>query len=197
MYSARLRTDPILGHPFRSEMLDDPRPGLRPGHLIPSPAFRAEAPLPDFDIVLNHGDLPILRKKAGKPPFYGPTDFDARVAAPLFSICSSEDFWDILFPNVCRPALVNMSSMSAVPWSEKKAVAFWRGTDRGGCSSESERRPKVVATSAGRSSELGCAYRSESSMLHVVTAARSSSGPPRVGRQEGSSRVARPRRPLF
>ncbi|CAJ1359505.1 unnamed protein product, partial [Effrenium voratum] len=58
-------------------------------------------------------------------------DKEARIPAPLFSICASEDFWDILFPNVCRPALVNMSSMSAIPWEQKTPIAFWRGTDRG------------------------------------------------------------------
>ncbi|CAJ1391914.1 unnamed protein product [Effrenium voratum] len=87
--------------------------------------------LPDFDIVLNHGDLPLLRKELQRPPFYGPMDKEARIPAPLFSICASEDFWDILFPNVCRPALVNMSSMSAIPWEQKTPIAFWRGTDRG------------------------------------------------------------------
>ena len=55
----------------------------------------------------------------------------ARTPAPLFSICASEDFWDILFPNVCRPALVNMSGMSSIPWEQKSSIAFWRGTDRG------------------------------------------------------------------
>eukprot|EP00747_Dinoflagellata_sp_TGD_P191573 gnl/TRDRNA2_/TRDRNA2_55147_c0_seq1.p1 gnl/TRDRNA2_/TRDRNA2_55147_c0~~gnl/TRDRNA2_/TRDRNA2_55147_c0_seq1.p1 ORF type:complete len:324 (+),score=62.78 gnl/TRDRNA2_/TRDRNA2_55147_c0_seq1:47-973(+) len=87
--------------------------------------------MPDFDLVLNHGDLPILRKHAGQPPFYGPMDRDPRLPAPLFSICTSSDFWDIIFPNVCRPALVNMSGMSTVPWDEKRKTAFWRGTDRG------------------------------------------------------------------
>ncbi|CAE7883764.1 POGLUT2 [Symbiodinium microadriaticum] len=91
----------------------------------------AAVDLPDFDIVLNHGDLPLLRKEHEKPPFYGPMDKEARTPAPLFSICASEDFWDILFPNVCRPALVNMSSMSAIPWEAKTPAAFWRGTDRG------------------------------------------------------------------
>lgn len=91
----------------------------------------AQADLPPFDVVLNHGDLPILRRSAGQPPFYGPTDREARVPAPLFSICGSVDFWDILFPNVCRPALVNMSLMSPWPWREKRPVALWRGTDRG------------------------------------------------------------------
>lgn len=52
--------------------------------------------IPDFDIVLNHGDLPLLRtcgnrqesrftdmndehvrKTSGKPPFYGPMDKEA------------------------------------------------------------------------------------------------------------------------
>eukprot|EP00933_Yihiella_yeosuensis_P055686 TRINITY_DN54550_c0_g1_i1.p1 TRINITY_DN54550_c0_g1~~TRINITY_DN54550_c0_g1_i1.p1 ORF type:complete len:481 (-),score=78.95 TRINITY_DN54550_c0_g1_i1:21-1433(-) len=94
-------------------------------------AVIAQVDLPDFDIVLNHGDLPLLRKTGEKPPFYGPMDREARAAAPLFSICASADFWDILFPNVCRPALVNMSEMSPVPWQEKKDIAFWRGTDRG------------------------------------------------------------------
>jgi len=87
--------------------------------------------IPDFDMVLNHGDLPLLRKSMGKPPFYGPMDKEARTPAPLFSICASEDFWDILFPNVCRPALVNMSGMSSIPWEDKSSIAFWRGTDRG------------------------------------------------------------------
>lgn len=87
--------------------------------------------LPDFDMVLSHGDLPTLRKAAGRPPFYGPMDREWRVPAPLFSICSSADFWDILFPNVCRPALVNMSHMSPVPWERKRKAALWRGTDRG------------------------------------------------------------------
>eukprot|EP00913_Durusdinium_trenchii_P035104 g32838.t1 len=58
-------------------------------------------------------------------------DLLARTPAPLFSICASEDFWDILFPNVCRPALVNMSGMSPIPWEQKLPIAFWRGTDRG------------------------------------------------------------------
>ncbi|CAE8627960.1 unnamed protein product [Polarella glacialis] len=58
-------------------------------------------------------------------------DREAKLPSPLFSICASADFWDILFPNVCRPALVNMSAMSAVPWRKKKGIAFWRGTDRG------------------------------------------------------------------
>ncbi|CAK9082255.1 unnamed protein product [Durusdinium trenchii] len=91
----------------------------------------ASVELPDFDIVLNHGDLPLLRKASHKPPFYGPMDKEARTPAPLFSICASEDFWDILFPNVCRPALVNMSGMSPIPWEQKLPIAFWRGTDRG------------------------------------------------------------------
>lgn len=65
------------------------------------------------------------------PPFYGPMDRDARTPAPLFSICASDDFWDILFPNVCRPSLVNMSGMSRIAWDAKRKVAFWRGTDRG------------------------------------------------------------------
>jgi len=91
----------------------------------------AHVDIPDFDMVLSHGDLPTLRRHADQPPFYGPMDRDARTPAPLFSICSSEAFWDILFPNVCRPALVNMSGMSRVPWAEKRDAAFWRGTDRG------------------------------------------------------------------
>lgn len=91
----------------------------------------ASVDIPDFDMVLNHGDLPLLRKSTGKPPFYGPMDKEARTPAPLFSICASEDFWDILFPNVCRPALVNMSGMSSIPWEDKSSIAFWRGTDRG------------------------------------------------------------------
>jgi len=91
----------------------------------------AQVDIADFDMVLNHGDLPTLRRSADQPPFYGPMDRDARAPAPLFSICSSESFWDILFPNVCRPALVNMSMMSRIPWHEKRDVAFWRGTDRG------------------------------------------------------------------
>lgn len=91
----------------------------------------ATVDIPDFDMVLNHGDLPLLRKSMGKPPFYGPMDKEARTPAPLFSICASEDFWDILFPNVCRPALVNMSGMSSIPWEDKSSIAFWRGTDRG------------------------------------------------------------------
>jgi len=91
----------------------------------------AQTDLPHFDFVLSHGDLPILRKVAGQPPFYGPTDWEARSPAPLFSICSSDDFWDVLFPNVCRPSLVNMSRMSPLPWHKKRKVALWRGTDRG------------------------------------------------------------------
>ncbi|CAK0810616.1 unnamed protein product [Prorocentrum cordatum] len=87
--------------------------------------------LANFDLVLNHGDLPVLRKYADHPPFYGPTDKDSRIPAPLFSICASDDFWDILFPNVCRPALVNMSAMPSVPWEQKAREGFWRGTDRG------------------------------------------------------------------
>merc|ERR1719473_2445585 len=90
----------------------------------------ALAEVPDLDFVLNHGDLPLLRAIADRPPFYNPRDRDARLPAPLFSICASEDFWDILFPNICRPALVNISNLSSVPWSNKLPAVFWRGTDR-------------------------------------------------------------------
>jgi len=91
----------------------------------------AKADIPNFDMVLNHGDLPILRREEGKPPFYGPMDRHARIASPLFGICTSDDFFDILFPNVCRPSLVNMSRMSPIPWAQKRNAVFWRGTDRG------------------------------------------------------------------
>eukprot|EP00929_Paragymnodinium_shiwhaense_P000306 TRINITY_DN100545_c0_g1_i1.p1 TRINITY_DN100545_c0_g1~~TRINITY_DN100545_c0_g1_i1.p1 ORF type:complete len:718 (-),score=53.06 TRINITY_DN100545_c0_g1_i1:89-2242(-) len=91
----------------------------------------AKANLPDMDFVLNHGDLPLLRGMSNRPPFYGPDDRDARFPAPLFSICASEDFWDIPFPNTCRPSLTNISNLSRTPWKEKKNAAFWRGTDRG------------------------------------------------------------------
>ncbi len=59
--------------------------------------LKASVDIPDFDIVLNHGDLPLLRtcssnryesrftdtndenvrKTTGKPPFYGPMDKEA------------------------------------------------------------------------------------------------------------------------
>eukprot|EP00928_Gymnodinium_smaydae_P054234 TRINITY_DN38046_c0_g1_i1.p1 TRINITY_DN38046_c0_g1~~TRINITY_DN38046_c0_g1_i1.p1 ORF type:complete len:706 (-),score=73.39 TRINITY_DN38046_c0_g1_i1:6-2123(-) len=94
-------------------------------------ALLAKVEIPSVDFVLNHGDLPLLRGLANRPPFYGPEDRDARFPAPLFSICASEDFWDIPFPNTCRPALVNISNLSKVPWADKRKIAFWRGTDRG------------------------------------------------------------------
>eukprot|EP00927_Polykrikos_kofoidii_P032395 TRINITY_DN27614_c0_g2_i1.p1 TRINITY_DN27614_c0_g2~~TRINITY_DN27614_c0_g2_i1.p1 ORF type:complete len:775 (+),score=104.22 TRINITY_DN27614_c0_g2_i1:101-2326(+) len=91
----------------------------------------AKAELPDLDLVLNHGDLPLLRGMPDRPPFYGPQDRDPRIPAPLFSICASEDFWDIPFPNTCRPALVNISGLSSTSWPDKYPGVFWRGTDRG------------------------------------------------------------------
>ena len=94
--------------------------------------------IPPFDIVVNNGDLPLLRKSDFSPPFYNLAHQEAARPAPLFSIATNEEFFDILFPNVCRPALVNLTAVvmgaareSLTPWSEKKPVAFWRGTDRG------------------------------------------------------------------
>ncbi|CAD7941747.1 unnamed protein product [Amoebophrya sp. A120] len=110
-----------------------------------------------FDLVLNHGDMPILRKNEGTPPFYNLLDQEARAPLPLFSIASNQEFFDILFPNVCRPQLVNltevvllkkrerqMEAVEAAPTttallrvgeeevpSSKIKKAFWRGTDRG------------------------------------------------------------------
>mgnify|MGYP002016334696 CR=1 FL=1 len=41
--------------------------------------------------------------------------------------------FNILFPNVCRPALVNLTQKAEpIAWDEKHEKAFWRGTDRGG-----------------------------------------------------------------
>ena len=65
------------------------------------------------------------RKTSLRPPFYGPMDKEAsqgyastvdmivlnclqgRTPAPLFSICASDDFWDILFPNVPTLACID------------------------------------------------------------------------------------------
>ncbi|KAF4758080.1 hypothetical protein FOZ63_020359, partial [Perkinsus olseni] len=50
-------------------------------------------------------------------------------------IATSDDFWDILFPNVCRPKLVNMSradnNAEELSWQDRVPRATWRGTDRG------------------------------------------------------------------
>ncbi|KAF4671896.1 Protein O-glucosyltransferase 3 [Perkinsus chesapeaki] len=89
--------------------------------------------LPDFELALNHGDLPQIRKSFNKPPFHHFNDREASLPVPLFSIATSDDFWDILFPNVCRPKLVNMSQSSSdePAWNERIPKAIWRGTDRG------------------------------------------------------------------
>lgn len=88
-----------------------------------------KARLPSLEFVVNSGDLPAVRLVVDRPPFYNFQDRDRRVPVPLFSITGSRDFGDIVFPNVCRPALVNMSD--DVRWEVKKEKAFWRGTDRG------------------------------------------------------------------
>lgn len=38
----------------------------------------------------------------------------ARTPAPLFSICASEDFWDILFPNVLSSKGLGFGLMTAI-----------------------------------------------------------------------------------
>ncbi|CAD7929715.1 unnamed protein product [Amoebophrya sp. A25] len=77
-----------------------------------------------FDLVLNHGDMPLLRKKEGVPPFYNLMDQEARSAVPLFSIASNREFHDILFPNVCRPQLVNLTEvvLEKARWKRKKKM---------------------------------------------------------------------------
>eukprot|EP00397_Hematodinium_sp_SG-2012_P024072 GEMP01025058.1.p1 GENE.GEMP01025058.1~~GEMP01025058.1.p1 ORF type:complete len:422 (+),score=87.63 GEMP01025058.1:1118-2383(+) len=82
-----------------------------------------------IELVLNHGDLPMLRKRGGALPRYNLDDFEARMRGPLFSLCVSDDFWDLLFPNICRPKLHALPHTT--PWEGKKKQAFWRGTDRG------------------------------------------------------------------
>ena len=85
--------------------------------------------IPDFELVLNNGDLPLARKSPGKPPFYDFSDFHSTIPIPLFSLAGSDDFYDLVFPNVCRPKLVSLSSK--YEWHDKEEKMFWRGTDRG------------------------------------------------------------------
>lgn len=85
--------------------------------------------LPPLEIVLNHGDLPLLRKHHGALPRYHLNDLTPRMRSPLFSLTTSNEFWDMLFPNICRPKLHRLPHKTS--WEEKIDKAFWRGTDRG------------------------------------------------------------------
>jgi hypothetical protein len=89
--------------------------------------------LPDFELVLNHGDLPLSRRIFGKPPFYDFKDGDIRTPVPLFSLVTSPHFHDMLFPNVCRPGVGNLTEAAPefADWASKIEQAFYRGTDRG------------------------------------------------------------------
>lgn len=89
--------------------------------------------LPDFELILNHGDLPLSRRVADKPPFYDFSDGTIRTPVPVFSLVGSPHFHDMLFPNVCRPKVGNLTlaAPELADWDSKLSKAFYRGTDRG------------------------------------------------------------------
>ena len=94
----------------------------------------AQFGLPDFEFVLNHGDLPLSRRVADKPPLYDFGDGAPRTPVPLLSLVTSPHFHDMLFPNVCRPQLGNLTAAGPAElhdWTKKKEQALYRGTDRG------------------------------------------------------------------
>lgn len=87
--------------------------------------------LPDFEIFVNLGDWPVMRK-GGQSRTAGPK--------PIFSWCGSGDSFDIVMPtyDITESTLDNMDRVtldllavqkSRVPWEEKVDKAFWRGRD--------------------------------------------------------------------
>lgn len=87
--------------------------------------------LPDFEIFVNLGDWPVM-KKGGQSRTSGPK--------PVFSWCGSDDSYDIVMPtydltestidNMDRVTLDIMSVQKhRVAWDEKADKAFWRGRD--------------------------------------------------------------------
>ncbi|KAF2355186.1 Lipopolysaccharide-modifying protein [Trinorchestia longiramus] len=84
--------------------------------------------LPDTEFIINLGDWPLVEKKT--PPLL-----------PIFSWCGSDDTADIVLPtyDITETTLemmgrvtldmLSVQSNNAVPWSQKKPVAFWRGRD--------------------------------------------------------------------
>lgn len=49
----------------------------------------------------------------------------ARTPAPLFSICASEDFWDILFPNVLTSWQFIVDANRTHPLLQRFADLLW------------------------------------------------------------------------
>lgn len=87
--------------------------------------------LPDFEIFVNLGDWPVM-KKGGQSRTSGPK--------PIFSWCGSDDSYDIVMPtydltestidNMDRVTLDILSAQkNRVPWEQKVDKAFWRGRD--------------------------------------------------------------------
>lgn len=87
--------------------------------------------LPDFEIFVNLGDWPVM-KKGGKSRTAGPK--------PIFSWCGSDDSFDIVMPtyDLTESTIDNMDRVTLdiisvqkgrVPWEEKQNKAFWRGRD--------------------------------------------------------------------
>lgn len=84
--------------------------------------------LPDIEFIINLGDWPLVDPKV-KP------------LLPIFSWCGSEDTADIVMPTYditeatlemmgrVTLDLLSVQSNNDIPWSRKKANAFWRGRD--------------------------------------------------------------------
>lgn len=87
--------------------------------------------LPDFEIFVNLGDWPVM-KKGGQSRTAGPR--------PVFSWCGSDDSYDIVMPtyDITESTIDNMDRVTLdilsvqkhrMAWAEKEDKAFWRGRD--------------------------------------------------------------------
>lgn len=87
--------------------------------------------LPDFEIFVNLGDWPVM-KKGGQSRTSGPK--------PIFSWCGSDDSYDIVMPtyDLTESTIDNMDRVTLdiisvqkhrLSWEEKHNKAFWRGRD--------------------------------------------------------------------